>query len=137
MLILLILTVFKAYNGWKSKRSYTVNDKKLTLFTLICSHVQLLIGLVLYMVSDTVQLALSDMGAAMKDKMLRFWAVEHISMMIIAILIITIGHAMAKRAASDTEKFRKTFIWFFAALLLILITIPWPFTQTGAGRGWF
>jgi len=137
MLLLLIFAVFKAYNGWKSKRSYTAGDGKLSLFTLIFSHVQLLIGFVLYMVSPTVQLALGDMGSAMKDKMLRFWAVEHISAMIIAIIIITIGHALAKRAQSDSEKFKKTFTFFLAGLILILITIPWPFTQTGLGRGWF
>lgn len=137
MLLLLIVTVFRAYNGWKSNRSYTSADKKLSLFTLIFSHVQLLIGFVLYMVSPTVQLALSDMGSAMKDKMLRFWAVEHISAMIISIMIITIGHALAKRAQSDSQKFKKTFTFFLAGLILILITIPWPFTQTGIGRGWF
>ncbi len=137
MLGLLIFTVFRAYNGWKSNRTYTPGDKKLALFTLIFSHVQLLIGFVLYMVSPMVQSALSDMGGAMKDRMLRFWAVEHISAMIIAILIITFGHALAKRAKTDSEKFKKVFIYFLAALVLILITIPWPFTQTGAGRGWF
>jgi hypothetical protein len=137
MLLLLIITVFRAYNGWKSNRSFTPGDKKLALFTLIFSHIQLLVGFVLYMVSPMVQSALSDMGAAMKDRMLRFWAVEHISAMIIAILIITFGHAMYKRAQNDSDKFKKIFIYFLAGLLLILITIPWPFTQTGAGRGWF
>lgn len=137
MLALLILSVFKAYNGWKSKRSFTASDKKLTLFTLIFSHLQLLIGFVLYMVSPIVQSAILDMGAAMKDKMLRFWAVEHISVMIISILIITIGNALSKKASSDTEKFKKIFIFFGIGLVLILISIPWPFLQTGAGRGWF
>jgi hypothetical protein len=120
MLILLIMAIFRAYNGWKSKRSFTSGDKKLTLFTLIFSHVQL-----------------PDMGAAMKDKMLRFWAVEHIMMMIISILIITIGYALSKRAANDSDRFRKIFVYFLISLIIILITIPWPFTQTGAGRGWF
>lgn len=137
MLILLIMTVFRAYNGWKSNRTFTPGDKKLTLFTLIFSHVQLLIGFLLYMVSPIVQSAMSDMGAAMKDKMLRFWAVEHIMTMIIAIVIITIGHALAKRASNDTQRFKRIFTYFLAGLILILITIPWPFLQTGAGRGWF
>ena len=69
MLILLIMSVFRAYNGWKSRRTFTPGDKKLVLFTLIFSHVQLLIGFVLYMVSPIVQSALADMGSAMKDKM--------------------------------------------------------------------
>ncbi len=137
MLILLIMTVLRAYNGWKSNRTFTPGDKKLTLFTLIFSHVQLLIGFLLYMVSPMVQSAMADMGAAMKDKMLRFWAVEHIITMIIAIIIITVGHALAKRASNDTQRFKRIFTYFLAGLILILITIPWPFLQTGAGRGWF
>ncbi|MBK7390794.1 MAG: hypothetical protein IPI23_17485 [Bacteroidetes bacterium] len=64
------MSVFRAYNGWKSPRTFTPGDKKLVLFTLIFSHVQLLIGFVLYMVSPIVQSALADMGSAMKDKML-------------------------------------------------------------------
>ncbi|MDQ3050793.1 MAG: cytochrome B [Bacteroidota bacterium] len=137
MLILLIAAIFRSYSGWKNKRSYTSTDKKVNLFTLIFSHVQLLIGFLLYMVSPAVQQALPDMGAAMKDKMLRFWAVEHILMMIISIIIITIGYSLSKRATSDSEKFRKIFIYFLISLIIILITIPWPFTQMGVGRGWF
>jgi hypothetical protein len=137
MLILLIMTVLRSYNGWKSKRSFTPGDKKLVLFTLIFSHVQLLIGFLLYMVSPVVNSALSDMGAAMKDKMMRFYAVEHISIMIVAILLITIGNAMAKRTTNDSDRFKKIFIYFFIGLLLILVSIPWPFQMVGAGRGWF
>jgi len=137
MLVLLVATVFRSYNGWKSKRSFTPGDKKLSLFTLVFSHIQLLVGFLLYMVSPAVQQALPDMGAAMKDKYLRFWAVEHISIMLIAIIIITIGYSLAKRAASDADRFRKLFFYFLVSLLLILATIPWPFTTTGAGRGWF
>jgi hypothetical protein len=137
MLILLITATFRAYNGWKSKRSFTPGDKKITLFTLIFSHVQLLVGFLLYMVSPTIQLqALPDMGAAMKDKVLRFWAVEHVTMMVISIVIITIGYSLAKRASNDADRFKKIFIYFLISLLIILITIPWPFTLTGAGRGW-
>lgn len=136
MLILLIVAIYRAYNGWKSKRSFTPADKKLNLFTLIAAHTQLVVGFVLYAISPVVQPALSNMGAAMKDKMLRFWAVEHVSMMVIAIIVITIGYALSKRAATDTERFRKIFIYFLISLIIILITIPWPFTQTGIGRGW-
>ena len=137
MLILLVMTVVRSYNGWKSKRSFTPGDKKLSLFTLIFSHVQLLIGFLLYMVSPIVQSAMEDMGAAMKDPILRFYAVEHILVMIIAILVITVGNAMAKRAANDTDRFKKIFTYFFIGLVLILISIPWPFLKTGLGRGWF
>ena len=137
MLILLVATILRSYNGWKSKRTFTATDKKFTLFTLIFSHVQLLIGFLLYMVSPAVQMALADMAATMKDKTLRFWAVEHISMMLVAIVIITIGYSLAKRSTNDADRFRKIFIYFLISLVLILISIPWPFTQMGIGLGWF
>jgi membrane protein DedA with SNARE-associated domain len=134
--VLLVISVFRSYNGWKSRRSFQPGDKRLALFTLIFSHVQLLIGFLLYLVSPAVQQALPDMAAAMKDKYLRFWSVEHISVMLIAIIIITVGYSLAKRAANDSERFRKLFIFFAISLFLILVSIPWPFTATGTGRGW-
>src|SRR5688572_27165334 len=95
LLALLIVSVFRTYNGWKSRRSFLTADKRIALFTLIFSHIQLLIGFLLYMVSPAVQQALPDMAAAMKDKNLRFWAVEHISIMIIAIMSVTIGYSLS------------------------------------------
>ncbi len=137
LLVLLVVSIFRTYNGWKSRRSFLPTDKRIALFTLIFSHIQLLIGFLLYMVSPAVQQALPDMSAAMKDKYLRFWAVEHISIMILAIMAVTIGYSLSKRAANDSDRFRKLFIFFTIALALILISIPWPFTETGSGRGWF
>ena len=136
MLILLIITVLRAYNGWRSNSSFSPLDKRMSLFTLIFSHVQLLTGFVLYMVSPIVQGALADMSGTMKDSLLRFWAVEHILTMIIAIMIITIGYSVAKKAVNDTQKYKRIFIYYLSSLILILLTIPWPFMKTGAGRGW-
>lgn len=138
MLILLIITIIRAYGGWKGNRPYQANDRKLALFTFIFAHLQLLIGFMLYFLSDIVQSALADMGSAMKDKVLRFWAVEHILTMVIAILLITIGYSMAKRAANDVQRYKSIFIYYLAGLILILISIPWPFLKViGKGRGWF
>ncbi|HEX5000905.1 MAG TPA: cytochrome B [Bacteroidia bacterium] len=135
-LILLITVIVKAWGGMKSKRAFTGGDKKLVLMTVITAHVQLLIGIMLYMSSPIVKTALNDMGAAMKDGLLRFWAVEHISAMVLAIILITIGHASAKRAVTDAAKFKKLFIFFVIGLVIILATIPWPFQQMHAFRGW-
>lgn len=138
MLILLIITIVRAYGGWKGNRQYHTNDRKLALYTFIFAHLQLLIGFVLYFVSPTVKLALADMGSAMKDKVLRFWAVEHILTMVIAILLITIGYSLAKRAANDIQRYKAIFMYYLAGLILILISIPWPFLKViGQGRGWF
>jgi hypothetical protein len=127
----------KAWQGMKGNKTFTAGDRKLVLMTVITAHVQLLVGLLLYMSSPIVNSALQDMGAAMKDKALRFWAVEHISVMIIAVILITIGNALSKRAATDAAKFKKLFTFFLIGLLIILVTVPWPFQEMHAWRGWF
>jgi len=137
LLLLLIAVVIKALQGRSGGKVFGPGDRKLSLFTLISAHLQLLIGGLLYMVSPTVQQSLANMGAAMKDSINRFWAVEHISLMILSIALLTIGHIKAKKASTDQDKFKAQALYFTIGLLLILIAIPWPFREVGAGRGWF
>lgn len=135
MLLLLVVTLFRVYAGWLSKKSFTPADRKLSLFTLIATHIQLVLGIVLYLMSDWVRL--DDMGEAMKDRILRFFTVEHSLMMLIAIALITIGHSKAKKASGE-KKFRTLAIFFTIALVIILAAIPWPVREgIGTGRGWF
>jgi hypothetical protein len=137
LLVLTIVTIAKAYIGWKQKKSYELSDNKLSLFTLIGFHTQLLIGLGLYFVSPTVQLAMADMGAAMKEPVLRFFAVEHFILMILAVIIVTVGRITSKKMKEDWQKHKRVFVFYLIALLLVLVAIPWPFREVGAGRGWF
>jgi Na+/H+ antiporter NhaC len=72
----------------------------------------------------------------MKDKVARFFLVEHPTLMILAIVFITLGHGMAKKAVDDETKYRKAFRYFLIALVLILAAVPWPFREVIA-RPWF
>lgn len=137
LLILLLTIVIKALKGRKGGLSFSAGDKKLSLFCMITAHLQLVLGGFLYVVSPTVQNAISNMGAAMKDANARFWAVEHISLMIIAIAFLTYGHIKCKKVAGDQEKFKTQALYFTLGLVLILVSIPWPFREVGLGRGWF
>lgn len=137
LLILLLVTVVKAFLGMSGGKKFTSGDARLSLFTMISAHLQLIFGVLLYMVSPVVQSAISDMGPAMKNPIARFWAVEHISIMIVAIGLLTIGHIKAKKSSADAAKFKAQAVYFTIGLLLILISIPWPFREVGAGRGWF
>jgi membrane protein DedA with SNARE-associated domain len=74
-------------------------------------------------------------AASMKDSVLRFFLVEHISLMIIAIILITVGYVKSDRAADEFRKHKLLIIYYSIALILILISIPWPFR--GLGAGWF
>ena len=78
----------------------------------------------------------AGMGVAMKDAVMRFWLVEHLTGMLIGIALITVGRIAAKKAATDQAKFKKIAVFFTLGLLVILATIPWPFREA-LGRGWF
>lgn len=137
VLLAIIATFVRSLFGLLNKSAYSPLDKTLSLISLISTHIQLLIGFILYFVSPIVSAGLADMGGAMKDPTLRFWTIEHISVMIIAIIFITLGYSLSKRAVNDSDKHKKVALFFGLGLLLILIRIPWPFMEIGQGRGWF
>ena len=137
IVILLIIALIKSFAGWFGKKEYTSSDNKISLFLLISAHLQLLVGLALYFISPVVETAMSDMGAAMKDAVLRFWATEHLSAMIIGIILITLGRIMGKKGKTDAAKFRRQAIFFLLATVLIFSAIPWPWAEAGIARPWF
>ncbi len=135
LLVLLLTAIVKSLQGMMSKRAYAPSDNKISLFLMISAHTQLLVGLLLYFVSPHVMFS----GDAMKNNVSRFFTVEHSTMMIIAIALITVGRITSKKATDDAAKFKKSFTFFFIALLVILAAIPWPFMQVAkdAAIGWF
>ncbi|MCB9283922.1 MAG: cytochrome B [Lewinellaceae bacterium] len=132
VLILLIWAAFSAFKNWRSGASFTDSDRKRGLFTMIAAHFQLLFGVVLYFISPYVKFT----AETMKDPVARFYTVEHISLMLIAIVLITLGYLRAKRQTTDTARFKTQFYFFAIALLLILVAIPWPFRE-GLSGSWF
>ncbi len=91
---------------------------------------QLVVGLVMYFtVSPQTKIALGNFGAAMKDSELRFWAVEHPTMMILALVLVHVGRVMSKRAKDDAKRNRLTLVFSGIALAILLVAIPWPFSH--------
>jgi hypothetical protein len=127
VLILLLVVVITSFVGWLGKKHYTGTDNKLSLFLFIATHLQLLLGLILYIVSPWVQFS----GSTMKDKTLRYWTVEHIFVMLTAVILITVARISAKKMSSSGAKHKRLFIFNLIALLLILVGIQM------SGRGFF
>ncbi|MEO1170775.1 MAG: cytochrome B [Myxococcota bacterium] len=94
---------------------------------LASTHTMLILGIVLFFVSPTVSAALADMGAAMKTKALRFWVVEHTTLMVLAAVAVTVGYSTAKRAVESGAKHKRALIGFGLGFALIVLGIPWPF----------
>ena len=118
---LLLLASFNAIFGLTSKKIFTDKDLRLSLFTLIICHIQLLIGLILYFVSP---LGAGQLGN-MKDAAMRLTSLEHPLINIIALAIITIGWSKHKKEESNNGKFKKIAIFYTIGLILLLAMIPW------------
>jgi hypothetical protein len=138
ILLVLLLAIIKAFMGMQSKAAFTRSDDKNSLMLTVLADVQLLLGLVLYFVGPMGMKNIQNMGMAevMKNGYARFFAMEHIVMMLAAIVLIHIGRAKAKKAVTDLSKHKISFWFYFIALILILAAIPWPFRQGFEGLGW-
>lgn len=126
VLLLLILSTANALIGLISKREYSAKDFRISLSTLITSHIQLLIGIILYFTNNYVsQFSEIGMGEIMKNSALRSTLVEHPITMVIALVLITIGYSKHKKKLTSKPKFKILSIFYTIALVLILSKIPW------------
>lgn len=125
-----IYSLFLLYQAGYGQKQVK-NLKFSALLTVILTHIQLILGLMLYIISPKVVFS----SSAMKDATLRFFLVEHISIMVIAIAILTIAYSKWKRSIHNFAANKTLFRYFVIVLLLILISIPWPFRNLGAA--WF
>ncbi len=126
VLIMLLVSIVFAFWGWFQKRNWTKRDNRTGLFLVIFTDIQFLIGFILYaFVSPVTRHAFSNFGTAMKNAELRFYAVEHILLMVIALVLIHIGRAKSIKKPAPWKKHRAAAIFYVLALALILIAIPW------------
>ncbi len=132
VLLLGVLAVVRIWSGRLGGRAWTSADGRAVQWFSSALGLQVLLGLLLYVaLSPMTRAAFSDFGAAMGDRVLRFWAVEHIFGMIAAIALLHIGQGRARRAGSDAGRFRTLSVFLGLALLLILVSIPWPWMAIG------
>ena len=130
-------TLINALSGVFSKRTFTAGDNRTSLFFMISCDIQLLLGLILYFNGMWFNELKTNAKEVMANGALRFFAVEHALMMIIAWLLVHVGRSMVKRSVTDAQKHKRSLIYFGIAVLLILAMIPWPFRQVGIAREWF
>jgi hypothetical protein len=135
VLLTLLFAILRGYSGWLGGRKWIKADNMARMFAVISAHLQLVLGVVLYFVSPKVSAFRADIGAGMKDSLLRFFAMEHSLMMVIAVILLTVFSAVAKRKTDDKKKFRLMAIGFTIVLLIILAMIPWPWSGSHPG-GW-
>lgn len=123
VLIVLVLATFNAIIKTLGKKEYEANDFRLSLFTLIVSHFQLLIGLVVWLSAGYFDEM--GMGDIMKNATMRSNVVEHPLTMVIAVALITIGYSKHKKKLTSAAKLKTIAVFYTIALVLVLAKIPW------------
>ena len=126
---LLVIAVVNALVGWFGKKAYTEGNRKLNVFTLISAHIQFVFGLVLYFLSPLTK-------GQMSDPFGRYWKIEHISIMLIAVILITVGNAKSKKGLDGVAKHKSIAIFFGIALVLVIVAI-WMMTKVGPVTSFF
>lgn len=139
VLISLLFAIIRAYSGWFGNKRFLKMDNTARIVAASSAHLQLVIGLTLYVISPVVRYFLTYFKEAVHQREIRFFGMEHVTMMLLAIVLLTIGSAKTKRKTTDRQKFKTMAIWFTIALLIIFLSIPWhfsPFTSRPYFR-WF
>ena len=120
-----LYVILKCILGLKKKASFESGGRMAALLYVSALDIQFLIGVVLYALSPIIHSAWGNIGAAMKVKELRYFAIEHAFLMIIAIALAHVGTVLAKKAATDTAKYRRLLIFSSLSFIVMLAGIPW------------
>ena len=138
--IVLLLLLFAIFNSLVAgNRPWIRTDARAGTILVIFADLMLLLGIVMWFFGPRGYKLIDAFGmsAVMKDPANRFFAVEHLAMMLIAIILMHIGKAQARKPIGDRAKHRRTLIFYLIALIIILVSIPWPFRSIGTASGWY
>jgi hypothetical protein len=119
-----LYAITKSVLGIMNRREFTAAENRAHLLFVIFCHTQLVLGLILYFISPLIKAAMAS-GELMKNAEYRFWGVEHISVMIIGIILVQVGRSLSKKEQDSMKKHKKALIFFSIGLLLMLSRIPW------------
>ena len=124
VLLILILAILNSIHGKVSGKYFGANDLRISLFGLIFSHIQLLIGLILYFISPWFK-QWSSMGmGVIKNTESRLYLIEHPITNILAIILITMGWSLHKRQSDSSKKFLRIALFYGLGFVFLLSRIP-------------
>lgn len=128
VLVFLVYSIYRAFMGYNQNKAFSKTDNAFRHWTATVAHIQLMIGIILYTQSPIVKFFWTDTKTIWQNLDLTFYGVIHILLMLTAIVVLTIGSALAKRKPTDKEKFKTMLVWFSIVLIIIFIAIPWTFS---------
>lgn len=121
ILAALVYVLYRSWTGWKGNRAFEKSDNTASVALLGLAHLQLVLGLLQYFVFNGYHRNFADMAATMKNSTARYFTVEHITIMILAIAAVQVGRTLSKKATDDTEKHKKLAVWTTIATVLVVV----------------
>ncbi|MCB9170372.1 MAG: cytochrome B [Flavobacteriales bacterium] len=118
-----------ALRGLLLRRPILVYERLAAIVAVVLCHVQLLFGVIIYI----MRFKAFEMMAPVHE---RYWKYEHISMMLVAITLVTIGRGLSKRARTEPGKQLRIAVFYLIALVIMIVAIPWPITEFGSQYEW-
>ncbi|MBV6441608.1 MAG: hypothetical protein DYG98_21345 [Haliscomenobacteraceae bacterium CHB4] len=119
LLAALLFVLYRSFSGWLGNKPYEKTDNTASTALIILTHLQLLLGLILYFATSPYTTG----PGSMKDPWVRYFKAEHIAAMLIAVVLIQLGRTFSKKAATDAEKHKKVAIYTAIATLIIFGTL--------------
>ena len=126
VLLAAVVAIVVAFSGWNGGKPANPTLRRCSLFFVCAMDLEFLLGLALYFgASPITRAAMKNFGAAMKQHESRFFAVEHVTFMFLALICVHLGAVLARKGRTDLRKYRGAAIAYSVALLLVLAGIPW------------
>lgn len=125
VLLAAVWALVRAWSGWLGKRPWTKADRQAGFLFGISVDIQFLLGLILAIISPILQAAYQDLGSLAMQAPFRFYLMEHMPVMIVALILAHVGAVMARKGADDAARHRRAVIWFTLTALAIVVAIPW------------
>ncbi len=120
-----LFAIYRAITGMQNKTPFTALDNKASVFLVMFMHTQLLVGFLLYFVFGRH----ANIPMDIHDPEIRFWKMEHLALMIIAVALFQVGRIASKKAATDLLKHKKAAIFYIIGFVILMACIPWPFSK--------
>ncbi|MDR6943735.1 hypothetical protein [Mucilaginibacter pocheonensis] len=128
LLLFVIMMIARSFWAFRAKVNYTIYDRILRITATSILHIQLTLGIWLYIVSPVVSYFWHNMATAVHMREIRFFGIEHVGTMMVSMAIFSIGTYKASKQADDQCRFKTQVIWFSIGFLIMLISIPWAFS---------
>ncbi len=125
VLLALLWGLFRGYRGWRGKNPWVDTDRRVGMLLTISYDVQFLLGLILALISPVISAAFTNFGTAMQVSDYRFFAVEHMPMMLVALIIAHVTSVLARKAPDDALKHRRAALGYTLVLVITALAIPW------------